>query len=71
MSMKNGSLRNWEIFIALLIRYFGSGANSEKGQRRMFRLVGADRKATVTQITTFYNCGEQKSISKTIHQSLR
>jgi len=29
----------------------------ERGQRRLTRLVKADRKATVTQITTLYNCG--------------
>ncbi|GAA6099975.1 uncharacterized protein LOC103908774, partial [Tachysurus ichikawai] len=34
------------------------------GQRRMARLVRADRKATVTQITTNYNRGMQKSISE-------
>ena len=30
----------------------------------MARLVRPDRKATVTLITTRYNCGEQKSISE-------
>ncbi|KAK7136638.1 hypothetical protein R3I93_016855 [Phoxinus phoxinus] len=35
-----------------------------RGQRRMARLVQADRKATVTQITTRYNQGVQKSISE-------
>ena len=35
-----------------------------RGQRRMARLVQADRKATVTQITTRYNRGLQKSISE-------
>ena len=34
-----------------------------RGQRRMARPVGADREAMITQITTLYNCGEQKSIS--------
>ncbi len=33
-------------------------------QRRMGRLVGDDRKATVTQITTRYNQGIQNTISK-------
>ena len=37
----------------------------ERGQRRKARLVGADRKATGTQINTMlYNCGKQKSISE-------
>ncbi|KAK0143178.1 Transposable element Tcb2 transposase [Merluccius polli] len=35
-----------------------------RGQRRMARLFRADRKATVTQITTRYNRGMQKSISE-------
>ena len=34
-----------------------------RGQRRMTRLVGADRKATVAQVTTLYNCGEKKNLS--------
>ncbi|KAL1255673.1 hypothetical protein QQF64_013734, partial [Cirrhinus molitorella] len=39
---------------------------------RMARLVRADRKATVTQITTRYNRGMQKSISeRTTRQTLR
>ncbi len=33
-------------------------------QRRMGRLVGNDRKATVTQITTHYNQGMQNTISE-------
>ena len=38
----------------------------------MDRLVGADSEATVTQITSLYSCGEQKSISEsTICQTLR
>lgn len=37
---------------------------NEKGQRRMARLVQADRKATVTEITMRYNSGVQKSISE-------
>ena len=32
--------------------------------RRMARLAKADRKVTVTQITTHYNSGMQKSISE-------
>ena len=43
------------------------GRNSvvnERGQRRRARLVKADRKVTVTQITTHYNSGMQKSISE-------
>ncbi len=35
-----------------------------RGQRRMGRLVRVDRKATVTQITTRYNQGMQKTISE-------
>ncbi len=35
-----------------------------RGQRRMGRLVRDDRKATVTQITTRYNQGMQKTISE-------
>ena len=43
-----------------------------RGQRRMARLVRADRKATVTQITTRYNRGMQKSISeRTTRRTLR
>ena len=43
-----------------------------RGQRRMARLVRADRKATVTQITTRYNQGRQKSISeRTVRRTLR
>lgn len=43
-----------------------------RGQRRMGRLVRADRKATVTQITTRYNQGRQKSISeRTVRRTLR
>ena len=34
----------------------------ERGQRRMARLVGADRKATDTPITTQTNCDEQNGI---------
>ena len=37
---------------------------NERGQRRRARLVKADRKVTVTQITTYYNRGMQKSISE-------
>lgn len=41
----------------------------ERGQRRMIRLVQADRKSSVT---TFYNRAEQKSMLEcTAHQSLR
>lgn len=36
--------------------------NDERGERRMTRLVRADRKAMVTQIATLYSRGEQKSI---------
>ncbi len=35
-----------------------------RDQRRMVRMAQADRKATVTQITTCYNRGTQKSISE-------
>ncbi|KAG8571489.1 hypothetical protein GDO81_011667 [Engystomops pustulosus] len=43
-----------------------------RGQRRMGRLVRADRKATVTQIATRYNQGRQKSISeRTVPRTLR
>ena len=35
---------------------------NERGQRRRARLVDADRKVTVTEITTHYNSGMQKSI---------
>ena len=43
-----------------------------RGQRRMARLVQADRKAAVTQITTRYNRGMQKSIyERTTRQTLR
>ena len=37
---------------------------NERGQRRRARLVEADRKVTVIQITTHYNSGMQKSISE-------
>ena len=35
-----------------------------RGQGRMARLVRADRKTTITQITTCYNRGMQKNISE-------
>lgn len=37
-----------------------------QGQRIMAKLVGADRKAAVTQVTTFYSCGKERknNISK-------
>ena len=35
-----------------------------RGQRRMGRVVGDDRKATVTQISTCYNQGMQNTISE-------
>lgn len=34
----------------------------ERGQKRMARLGGADRRTAVTLITTLHNCGEQESI---------
>lgn len=34
----------------------------ERGQRRMSRVVGVDRKDTLTQITTLYSRGEQNGI---------
>lgn len=37
---------------------------SERAQKRIAKLVWADRKTAVTQITTFYNHVEQKSISE-------
>ena len=37
---------------------------NERGQRRKARLVEADRKVTVMQITTHYNSGMQKCISE-------
>ena len=40
-----------------------------RGQRRMARLVPANRKTTVTQITTRYNRGMQKGISE--HKTCR
>ncbi len=43
-----------------------------RDQRRMGRLVKDDRKATVTQITTRYNQGMQKTISEcTTHRNLK
>ncbi len=43
-----------------------------RGQRRKSRLVRDDRKATVTQITTRYNQGMQKTISeRTTHRTLK
>lgn len=36
---------------------------NEKKQRRIARLVPADRKGTVTRLTNFYHHGKQKSIS--------
>ena len=42
-----------------------------RGQWRRARLIKADRKVTVTQITAHYNSGTQKSISEhTKHQPL-
>ena len=37
---------------------------NQRGQRTMARQVKADRKVTVTRITTHYNSGMQKSISE-------
>ena len=37
---------------------------NERGQKRRARLVETDRKVTVTEITTLYKCGLQKSISE-------
>jgi len=43
-----------------------------RGQRRMGRLIQADRKATLTEITTRYNRGIQQSICEaTTHTTLR
>ncbi len=43
-----------------------------RGQRRMGRLVRADRRVTVTQITTRYNQGMQNTISEhTTHRTLK
>ncbi len=43
-----------------------------RGQRRTAQLVRDDRKATVTQITTRYNQGLQKTISeRTTHRTLK
>ncbi len=43
-----------------------------RGQRIMSRLVRDDRKTTVTQITTRYNQGMQKTISeRTTHRTLK
>ncbi|NP_001373575.1 uncharacterized protein LOC103908774 [Danio rerio] len=36
----------------------------DRGQRRMARLVQADKKATITQLTARYNQGTQRSISE-------
>ena len=38
--------------------------DNERDQRRRARLVKTDRKVTVTQITTHYNSGMEKSISE-------
>ena len=43
-----------------------------RGQRRMGRLIQADRRATLTEITTRYNRGMQQSICEaTTHTTLR
>ncbi|KAG1932899.1 hypothetical protein F2P79_020886 [Pimephales promelas] len=43
-----------------------------RGQRRMGRLIQADRRATLTEITTCYNRGMQQSICEaTTHTTLR
>uniref|UniRef100_A0A8D0A393 Transposase Tc1-like domain-containing protein n=1 Tax=Sander lucioperca TaxID=283035 RepID=A0A8D0A393_SANLU len=43
-----------------------------RGQRRMGRLIPADRRSTLTQITTRYNRGMQPSICEaTTHTTLR
>ena len=42
-------------------QFFGQCLVDARGQRRMARLVRADRRATVTQITTRYNQGGQKA----------
>ena len=43
---------------------FAENVEKMRGQRKRARLVKADRKLTVTQITTHYNSGMQKSISE-------
>ncbi|KAG1931641.1 hypothetical protein F2P79_021521 [Pimephales promelas] len=53
-------------------QFCGRKCLDARGQRRMARLVRADRRATVTQITTRYNQGGQKSISeRTVRRTLR
>jgi len=43
-----------------------------RGQRKMGRLIQADRRATLTEITTRYNRGMQQSIYEaTTHTNLR
>ena len=42
----------------------GKNVNNERSQWRRARLVKADRKVTVTQISTHYNSGMQESISE-------
>lgn len=37
---------------------------NDKSQQAMAKLVQGDGKATVTLITTLYNCGDQKSVSE-------
>ena len=40
----------------------------ERGQRGMARLVRTDSKATITQMNSLYNCGEQKKKSQITQQ---
>lgn len=44
-------------------------SDDERGQRKMARLVGADRRATVAQVTTLYNHHKQRKASQNLHMS--
>lgn len=47
------------------------GQRDQRGQRRMARMGQADRKATVSNITTLYNRAERKIILKQHVQHVR
>lgn len=65
--------REWDFFLFLLMSGNSVGRNPllMKDQRGLARLVQVDKKVTVSEITTLYNGGIQKSISECICRTLK
>jgi len=84
-SVHLGVLSYWDFHAHTLLGFIKNGVKREKhpvcgwkclvdarGQRRMGRLIQADRRATLTEMTTCYNRGMQQSICEaTTHTTLR